>query len=191
MDIDIDFPDRKAALALFDTITASRIENNKLVKHNSGVYFQRTPVFAEKNISAIPYTETDKLGLFKIDFLNVGIYDKVKNEAHLNELLAREPVWELLEQDDFSDLLFHVHGHGTILRTMKPKSILQLAAVLAIIRPAKRHLLGKSWDYVYREVWKPSTDGYTFKKSHSISYASAIVVQMNLIIDELLTPVTV
>jgi DNA polymerase III alpha subunit len=65
---------------------------------------------------------------------------------------------------------------------MKPKSIEQLAAVLAIIRPAKKNLLGKSWDEVLEQVWqKPTTDEYYFKKSHAIAYATAIVVQMNLI----------
>jgi hypothetical protein len=65
---------------------------------------------------------------------------------------------------------------------MKPTSIGQLAAVLAVIRPAKRHLVGKDWDTVMKEVWtKPDSDEYFFKKSHATAYAMAIVVQMNLI----------
>jgi DNA polymerase III alpha subunit len=69
---------------------------------------------------------------------------------------------------------------------MKPQSIEQLAAVLAIIRPAKRHLLGKKWDTVMKEVWlKPTDDSYYFKKAHAIAYAHAIVVHMNLICEGL------
>jgi DNA polymerase III alpha subunit len=69
---------------------------------------------------------------------------------------------------------------------MKPTNIEQLAAVLAMIRPAKRHLIGKDWDSVMKEVWvKPTTDEYYFKKSHSVSYAMAIVVQMNMICEQL------
>jgi hypothetical protein len=65
---------------------------------------------------------------------------------------------------------------------MKPTSISQLAAVLAMIRPAKRHLIGKDWDTVMQEVWtKPDGDEYFFKKSHATAYAVAVVVQMNLI----------
>jgi DNA polymerase III alpha subunit len=65
---------------------------------------------------------------------------------------------------------------------MQPTSIEQLAAVLAMIRPAKRHLIGKDWATVMSEVWtKPETNDYYFKKSHATAYAAAIVVQMNLI----------
>ena len=63
------------------------------------------------------------------------------------------------------------------------KSIEQLAAVLAIIRPAKRYLLDKTWTEIMEEVWIKPTDGsYFFKKSHAVAYAQAIVVQMNLIL---------
>jgi hypothetical protein len=96
--------------------------------------------------------------------------------------METEPLWDLLLQDDFSNLLFHVNGHGSILREMAPQSIEQLAAVLGMIRPAKRHLIGKDWDTVLREVWvKPEGDEYYFKKAHAVAYAVAIVVQMNLI----------
>jgi DNA polymerase III alpha subunit len=79
-----------------------------------------------------------------------------------------------------------VNGHGSILRQSKPKSIEQLAAVLAMIRPAKRYLIGKEWTTVMKEVWtKPENDDYYFKKSHAIAYATAIVVQMNLICEKI------
>ena len=65
---------------------------------------------------------------------------------------------------------------------MQPKSIEQLAAVLAIIRPAKRQLMYKQWSDIMKEVWVKPTDGsYFFKKSHAVAYAQAIVVQMNLL----------
>jgi DNA polymerase III alpha subunit len=96
--------------------------------------------------------------------------------------MNQEPMWDLLEQDEFSNMLFHVNGHGDILRTMKPRSVEQLAAVLAMIRPAKRNLIGKSWSEVMADVWtSPNNGDYYFKKSHATAYAIAIVVQMNLI----------
>jgi DNA polymerase III alpha subunit len=65
---------------------------------------------------------------------------------------------------------------------MKPQNIEQLAAVLAMIRPAKKHLIGKPWDTVMTNVWKKPTNGdYFFKKSHATAYAVAVTVQMNLI----------
>jgi hypothetical protein len=185
MDIDIDFLDRSKALALFKHTPASRLENGKLTRHNTGVYFHAMPIDPEKNISAIPYDKTDNSDIFKIDLLNVSIYKGVRNEQHLTELMNKQPLWDLLEQDEFSNLLFHVNGHGEILRKMKPKSIEELAAVLAMIRPAKRYLVGKNWSIVNDEVWvKPDGNEYYFKKSHAIAYAHAIVVQMNLICEQ-------
>ena len=96
--------------------------------------------------------------------------------------MEAEPLWDLLEQDDFVNLLFHVNGHGQILRQTKPTSVQQLAAVLAMIRPAKRYLIGKDWNTITAEVWtKPQGDEYFFKKAHAMAYAMAVIVQMNLI----------
>ncbi len=185
-DIDIDFADRDQALKLFKHIGASRVDNGKLVKHNTGVYFHSVPVDAESGVCAVPYDRAEDQGYFKIDFLNVSIYKGIKNEEHLVELMNKEPLWDLLEQDDFVNLLFHVNGHGAILRKMKPTSIEQLAAVLAMIRPAKRHLIGRDWNEVMQEVWlKPTSGEYFFKKSHATAYAAAVVVQMNLICEQI------
>jgi hypothetical protein len=185
-DIDIDFVDRDQALKLFKHIKASRLDNNKLAKHNTGVYFHNVPVNAEANLCAIPYDVAETEGYFKIDFLNVGIYKGIRNEEHLLYLMNREPLWDLLEQDDFVNLLFHVNGHGSILQEMKPQNVEQLAAILAMIRPAKRYLIGKDWLTILNEVWqRPENDEYYFKKSHATAYAMAIVVQMNLICEQI------
>lgn len=185
-DIDIDFVDREQALSLFKHVTASRVDDNKLIKHNTGVYFHDVPVNAKTNLCAIPYDQAEDQGFFKIDFLNVGIYKGVRNEEHLIQLMETEPLWDLLLDDTFTQNLFHVNGHGSILRQMEPKNIEQLAAVLAMIRPAKRYLIGKEWTTVMTEVWtKPENDEYFFKKSHATAYAVAIVVQMNLICEQI------
>ncbi len=181
-DIDIDFTDRDAALKLFKHIGASRMDGDRLVKHNTGVYFHEVPVNALTGLCAVPYDQAEDAGYFKLDFLNVGIYKGVRNEEHLIQLMETEPLWDLLLQDEFTDLLFHLNGHGAILRKTYPTSVEELAAVLAMIRPAKRNLIGRSWTEIMKEVWtKPETDEYYFKKSHATAYAVAIVVQMNLI----------
>jgi hypothetical protein len=185
-DIDIDFTDRDSALKLFKHIGASRVENNRLVKHNTGIYMHEVPVNALTGLCAVPYDTAEQREYFKIDFLNVGLYKGIKDEDHLAYLMNQEPLWDLLLQDDFTSLLFHVNGHGSILKEMQPKNIEQLAAVLGMIRPAKRHLIGKDWTTVMSEVWtKPETDDYYFKKSHATAYAVAIVVQMNLIFEQI------
>jgi hypothetical protein len=181
-DIDIDFLDRTVALAELKHVTASIDDNGTFKKHNTGVYCTSIPYNPFTGLSTIDYKQAEERGYFKIDFLNVNIYKGVRDDAHLKHLMETEPLWDLLEQDDFSNLLFHVNGHGSILRQTKPQSVEQLAAVLAMIRPAKRYLIGKSWNEINLEVWeKPVNDEYFFKKAHAVAYAMAIVVQMNLI----------
>ena len=190
-DIDIDFADRAKALELFKHIPASRIEDNKLVKHNTGVYMHDVPVDAESGLASVTFDEAEDYNYFKVDFLNVSIYSGVKDEQHLVHLMEKEPVWELLTHEEFNSKLFHVAGHSTLLKKMEPKSLEQLAACLAMIRPAKRHLVGESWDTVMKEVWKkPTNDEYYFKKSHATAYAASVIVHMNLLCEELETSST-
>lgn len=186
-DIDIDFADREKALAVIKHIPASiKQEDGTFKKHNTGVYCTPIPYNPVNNLSNIDYKEAEERGYFKLDFLNVSIYKDVRDDEHLKTLMETEPLWDLLEQEDFSNLLFHVNGHGNILRQMKPTSILQLAAVLAMIRPAKRHLIGMDWTTVMTTIWTKPEDGeYYFKKAHAVAYAMAVVVQMNLICEKI------
>ena len=186
-DIDIDFANRTTALENFTHVTAAiREENGTFKKHNTGVYCTSIPYNPLTGLSTIEYKEAELRGYFKIDFLNVSVYEGVRDRAHLKQLMETEPLWDLLLEDDFTDKLFHVNGHGSILREMKPESIEQLGAVLAMIRPAKRYLIGKDWTTVMSEIWtKPENDEYYFKKAHAIAYAHVIVVQMNLICEQI------
>ena len=182
-DIDIDFADRTKALDVLKHIDA-RLDTDK--KHNTGIYCTSIPYNPLTGISTIDYKTAEDRGYFKIDFLNVSVYESVKSKEHLTKLLETEPLWDLLLEDDFVNKLFHVNGHGSILRQMVPKSIEQLAAILAMIRPAKRYLIGKDWTTVMTEIWtKPENDDYYFKKSHAHSYACLVVVHMNLICEQL------
>jgi len=89
---------------------------------------------------------------------------------------------ELLEHKEVVEQCFHIHKHHNIVSRMKPTSVSQLAAVLAIIRPAKRHLIGKDWDTINKDVWvRPTNDDYFFKKAHAHAYAMAIVLQLNML----------
>lgn len=181
-DIDIDVKDRDVLLEKLKHIPASIIQNGEIKKHNTGVYFTDIPTHPFTNSANIDYKEAEDRGYFKLDILNVGVYDKVKNEKHLQELIDQEPDWSLLEHKEIVEQLFHVHNHFDIVNKLKPKSVEELAAVLAIIRPAKRHLLNESWNNINENVWKkPTDDSYYFKKSHAVGYALAICVQLNVL----------
>jgi len=181
-DIDIDFADRDIVLSTLKHRVA-KLDTGK--KHNTGVYATEVPHNPVDNISTIEHKTAEERGYFKLDFLNVSIYKDVKSETHLTELMERTPLWQLLEHKDFSDQVFHLNGHGELLRQLKPSSVEQLAATLAIIRPAKRHLANKTWSNIMDQVWiKPNDDSYFFKKAHAFAYAVSVVVHMNLLCEE-------
>jgi len=185
-DIDIDFADRTKVLDIIKHVPASRVEHGVVKKHNTGVYCHQIPVNPMTGMSSIEYEQAENRGYFKIDFLNVSIYKNVRDEEHLIELSTKEPLWELLEKDDFTNLLFHVNGYGDLLRKLKPKSIIELAACLALIRPGKKHLQNMTWNDIMDQIWeKPTSGEYHFKKAHAVAYAMAVVVQMNLICEGL------
>lgn len=185
-DIDIDFFDRTKALNILEHHVAMRDQKGHPVKHNTGVYFQSIPHNPFTNIATVDYKSAEDRGYFKVDFLNVSMYEGVQDETHLKALLDQEPMWNLLEHEEVVIQLFHISEHHLILKKLKPTSIEELAAVLAIIRPAKRYLLDRGWDVIMKEVWtRPEEDLYFFKRSHAIAYAAAIVVQLNLICEKL------
>ena len=182
-DIDIDFADRDVVLSKIQHHVA-KLDSGK--KHNTGVYVTPIPHNPVDNIATIDHKTADERGYFKLDFLNVSIYKDVRNENHLLELMEREPIWELLEHQDFVDQVFHLSGHSAILKKLKPTNVEELAAVLAIIRPAKRHLVDEPWETILSNVWtKPEDGSYYFKKAHAVSYAVAVVVHMNLLVEGL------
>ena len=182
-DIDIDFADRDIVLSQIKHRVA-KLNTGK--KHNTGVYTTEIPHNPVDNLSTIEHKTAEERGYFKLDFLNVSIYKDVKDEAHLQELMERQPIWQLLEHKDFVDKVFHLSGHDNLLKQLKPTSVQQLAATLAIIRPAKRHLADKSWNEILNEVWvKPTNGEYYFKKAHAFSYAMAVVVHINLLCEQL------
>ena len=185
-DIDIDVVDREALLVHFDHIPAIiKKKDDTYDKHNSGVYLQPIPYDQLTGLSSIDYKEAEDRGYFKLDFLNNSLYEGVRDEAHLDSLTNQEPMWNLLQHEDVIKNLAHVHNHINVLNVLKPSSIIELAEVLAIIRPAKRHLLNESKSEIKKAVWTKPTDGsYYFKKAHAIAYAVSIVVQLNLFCEQ-------
>ena len=185
-DIDIDFPDRTQVLDIIKHVPAI-LDQNK--KHNTGVYCQEIPTNPITGFASIPYEESEERGYFKIDFLNVSAYNGVRSEEHIKELLAVEPLWDLLYEKDICDQLFHVNGYHTLLAELKPTTISELAMVLALIRPGKKHLLPickeKGFEAIKDDIWTRTEDAYYFKKSHAIGYAHLIVMQLNLICEKI------
>lgn len=192
-DIDIDFQDRDKALEGLDHIQAALISDDGIIRpHTVGVYFQDIPIDPITKLANIDISEAVERGYFKIDMLNVSLYDGVKNEGHLLELMNKEPSWEILDYEVLIKKLWQIHNHVDLTMEMKPRNVDELSMLLGIIRPAKQHLQGKDWSEVTLTVWdKPEDgdDGYEyrgsfFKRSHSVAYSLGIVVQMNLMVED-------
>ena len=181
-DIDIDFADRQQVLDLLNVTPASIIRDGKLTRHNTGVYATDIPVDPFAGSASLDYNVAEDRGYMKLDLLNVHVYKQVKNEEHLITLM-QEPDWAKLYDPAICSQLIHINNHyDTLLKMLEPvDSIPRLAMFLAVIRPAKRHLIGKTWKEVSRTIWDNVEGEYAFKKSHSVAYSQLVVVNLNLL----------
>ena len=179
-DIDIDLADRNQVLDLVKTIPATQSNHRR---HNSGVYVTDIPYDAVNQCAAIEYQAAEQRGYIKIDLLNMSVYQLIKDPQHYEMMLHRQPPWSRLWQDpDWTAQLVHVGNYTGLLNAMRPDSIPRMAAFISVIRPGKAHLQNQSWDKIFREVWDgDSSRGYTFKRSHAISYAALVALHMNLL----------
>ena len=187
-DIDIDFGNRDDILEHIKHVSARKTHRGEPERHNSGVYVQPIPYDPMLDASALHYKEADERGYFKIDFLNVSVYQHIRDEEHYQELLNREPPWHRLNEPEFVKEIIHIGNNPDLVRRCMPDSIPRMAMFIAALRPAKRHLLGKPWKEIAETIWeKTDNDDYAFKQSHSISYAVLVALHMN-IVDTLTCP---
>ena len=182
-DIDIDLANREQVLDLIDATSASMIRDGKLTKHNTGVYVTDIPVDPFTGYASLDYETAEARGYMKLDLLNVGVYKQVRDETHLVELM-REPDWAKLYDPSICAQLIHMNNQYELMLKMPEPidSIPRLAMFLAVMRPGKRHLVGRTWKEVAQDVWtKPTDDSYYFKKAHAVSYAQLVAVNLNLL----------
>tara|TARA_R110000868_G_scaffold22642_3_gene92768 strand:- start:9942 stop:10532 length:591 start_codon:yes stop_codon:yes gene_type:complete len=188
-DVDIDVARRDQALQGIKHVSASLIRNDQLEKHNTGVYFHGVPQDPVTGYCSLPYKQAQEQGWFKIDILNVNVYEKVRSPQHLQELCDREFSWELMTHPEFVSQLVHLHNHADLVCELAPVCIEDIARILALIRPGKKWLINrcrqKGLASAEPEIWQPSDQGFHFKKSHSFGYAMLVKVHAEIIIDEI------
>ena len=181
-DIDIDTADRTKVLQLIAHIPARLTAEPVSRPHNTGIYVTDIPYDAVNACAAIDYTSAEQRGYFKIDLLNMSVYQLIQDPDHYQRMLDREPSWSRLWQDPlWAAQLVHVGNYTDLLGIMRPDSVPRMAAFISVIRPGKAHLQKQSWTKIFEEVWDgDSSRGYTFKKSHAVSYACLVALHMNL-----------
>lgn len=187
-DVDIDVKDRGACLAAAPSVRASLARGGSLAPHPSGVYYQEAPVDPLTGLCSYPCDKSADYaaaaGLWKVDLIPNHAYDRVRSPEHLDDLLARPVDWSLFLRRDVVVKLQQLGRHFDVVDAYEPKSIDDLACLIAIIRPGKAHLLGQPWDVVRREIWLKDPDGgYSYKKSHAVAFATCIIAQLQSMIE--------
>jgi hypothetical protein len=182
-DIDIDVANRDAALSLIKHIPASQWRDEQLVKHNTGIYVTAVPCDNLKSVCSFDYETAEAAGYVKIDIINNGVYQLVRDPQHLTQLLAIPPCWQRLNNKQFFSQIVHIGNHWDLYRRLREPldSIPKMAMFLALIRPAKRHLANNTWSEMAKTIWVKPTDGtYGWKKSHGLSYAILVSLHMTI-----------
>jgi hypothetical protein len=182
-DIDIDLADRNQLLELIRHTAARQTVQGQVRRHNSGVYVTDIPTDPVHQCAAIDYEAAEQLGYFKIDLLNMSVYQLITSPEHYATAVSTEPEWTRLWQEpDWARQLAHVGNYTDLLNAMRPDTIPRMAAFISVIRPGKAHLQRQPWDRVFDSVWDgDESRGYTFKKSHAVSYAALVALHMNLL----------
>lgn len=183
-DIDIDVANRDMLLNEIKYNTASIVDKNIIKKHNVGIYLQNIPTDPLTNLSSIDYKDAEKRGWMKIDILNLEIYNSIGSNKEIEKLMSYEPNWELFKYKSIVKSLFHISDHFNIVEKISPRSLEDLAIIVALKMPAKKYLLDKSIEEIKENIWKKES-GIYFKKSHSFAYAQIIWIQLNFIVDKI------
>jgi len=186
-DVDIDFADRDDILKLIKHTSAMQNNDQGIRRHNSGVYVTDIPYNPLTDTASIDYQTAEERGYFKIDFLNVNVYKLIKDQAHYDKLMARDVPWSRLKDKTFFEQVIHIGNHYDLVGELALDTIPRMAMFLALIRPAKRHLVGKTWADISKDIWTKTDDQYFFKKSHAVSYALLVTLHMKLLDENLHT----
>jgi hypothetical protein len=184
-DIDIDLPSSFKAPDFFkDWVPASILQNESLRPHPCGIYPQSIAKDEFTDLACIPYDIADEMGYLKLDFLHLNIYDYFQSREEIEELVEIEPDWDLLLVPSNIKKLYQLSNHIDLVLQLKPRSIEDLADAIALIRPGKIELLpiylankAKGRQLLYSK----NSQGFAFKKSHSLAYSLVIVLQLHLI----------
>ena len=185
MDVDIDITPNFLPEKLFTTwLKAAVLRDGKLTPHPCGVYPQQIAQDPLTGLAAIPYDDAGDLGYLKVDFLNLNVYKHFKTRSEIDLLLKKEPDWNLLLVSSNHPKIFQLGKHGDLLTELKPKSIVELADIMALIRPAKKGFVGlykKDRAAARRILYAKDETGYSFKKSHALAYSYVVWLQLHLI----------
>ncbi len=188
-DVDLDVKNRDKTVSLFEEIvSASQLADDRLVKHNTGVYFQKIPQDPTNGLAVFPFDIAEELGYYKVDMIANHVYDMLSSETELQRLLDAPVDWEWFQDGRFfgRNGLTHLGTYDWLCKKFPPKSVIDIAALLATIRPRMRHLKNecKDLEEIKDRCWnrsEGSENDYFFKKSHSVAFAMLVILHAQII----------
>lgn len=155
-------------------------KTRRISQHPSGTYLEEVPIDMMTGMAAFDYKYGDEAGYYKVDLLTNNAYNNIKSKSELLELVDMETPWEKFLDEEFVSRLPHIANHFEIVRKVGPRSIEDLADILALIRPGKAEMIDsylESKISTRRNLYRKPTNGKIyFKKSHAIGYAVMITV---------------
>ena len=181
-DIDIDVSDRKAFLAGVRHVRAMRRDGNREVPHPCGVYLVDMPRNPFTGLAAIPYDSPQAKAYPKLDVFGSAILGAYRDRGEMTAVLRRRQPWEAFEDPAIVRNLPHIGRHAELVRRMRPCSIHELAAVLALVRPAARNLRTLPRHQALRRAFEDTGDGYRFRRSHAHAYALMVLLALDLVL---------
>jgi hypothetical protein len=179
-DVDIDVANREAAVLPFEdkAIPAVQIANGVANRHTVGLYLQRIPANPLNGCAAFDYHHAEELGYYKVDVITNSIYRDIESQDQLRTMMAEPIDWDWFQNPEFVKRLFHISNYADLMQRHKPCSIMDLAILLALIRPAKKYLKDEPWVVICSKIWEPENlekgQSKPFKKSHAVAYALAL-----------------
>lgn len=179
----------------FNGVRASKLEHGRMVYHASGLYFQHMPLSPNatktRPMAAYPHAIAKSKGFMKIDLLS---------NRHLfwfgSGLRRRDAYLDLLSHPEFPwdrFVLESLYGKGMnpkiaqlakwfrFARMYPPKSVDDISVLVALVRPGKKHLQGKSLDDVRAGIWQDDNGGspdMVFKRPHAVATAMTVCLHM-------------
>jgi hypothetical protein len=203
-DLDLDIP-AKESDAIRAGLTRATVLNERgdYQPHPAGVYFYKSiPSF--EGLSVLDYKEMENNHFQKIDILNNSYLDDISSgelEEYLRLIEDEDIDWsELWEYDE----PYQLGKYPGILREFKVSSVLDVAIILALIRPGAVSNYDKMKAYIHtdkllnnkspeaQDILKETygipifdeqfkklgkDDGkYRYKKPHSIGYAYVLLI---------------
>lgn len=185
-DVDIDLPstvDKNSMGYVRAMIYNEKTE--KISPHPSGFYVEKVPVDTITGLCSFDYEYSDERGFMKVDLLTNRVYDVFKTKQAILEAIDEDNVdWDLFQDPKVVEKLPHIGKHFDIVKQVHPRTVEDLADILALIRPAKISMLEsylKHKEATRRRLYIRPKSGIYFKKSHAISYALMIVCSITSI----------